>query len=408
MRLLGVAALLALVVRVAYVVVQTRFELFSVSFVAADSSLYLDIASGLAAGQGLTIAGQPTAYVGPGYPLFLAALLRLGLDPLGVGLVQCVLGAATAVLAGLSARRLARTMGLSAGAARAAAALGAFGTALYPHLIFWTGYLVTETLFVFLVAASLLATLIAIERHSVPVATSAGALAAAAGLTRAPYLAVAVAIVMWLLWRGRTASFAVPVAFAFAIACALPLAAWTIRNESALGAPVVTSTESGYVFWQGNSRGASGGSRGYVDANDFVPIEPPVGLDEAARDRYFLDRALQDVAADPFATIARWPAKIVNMWRPTYADSSLRNGLITLVSYPPVLVFGLAGTALLVRRARNRGVAIIPVLFLVTWFTAHVLVTGMIRFRLAAELVLLETAPLAILAGWSALRHRQS
>src|SRR2546428_8258010 len=137
----------ALAVRVGYVLAQTRFGIFDVSFVADDSALYLALARSIASGHGMTIEGAPTAYVGPVYPLFLGPLVALGADPTGIGLVQAVVGAATAILAGLLAVELSRAVGAPRLWERRAGIGAAVVAAAYPHLVFWTGYVLTETLF---------------------------------------------------------------------------------------------------------------------------------------------------------------------------------------------------------------------------------------------------------------------
>lgn len=56
--------------------------LFSVSaqwFIESDSALYLMLAKNLAGGEGYTLWNAPHAHVPPGYPLFLAGLMQLGL-----------------------------------------------------------------------------------------------------------------------------------------------------------------------------------------------------------------------------------------------------------------------------------------------------------------------------------------
>ena len=402
--LLGTIATLALALRVAYVVLQSRFDLFVLAFEGGDAQFYLEIARNIASGHGMTVYERPTAFVGPGYPLFLGALLRLGADAQAVGLVQSALGAATAVIAGLTALEMAAALGLAAAIRRRMALVSAGLVAVYPHLIFWTGYILTETLFVFLVSVALYGMLRARRSAHAGWAIGAGLAAGAASITRAPFLVVSIALAIAWYWqaRGTTAvgATARPVLAAiFLVAALAPVGVWTIRNVAVMGAPIVTSTESGYVFYQGNSPGATGGSRGYVDDKDFsLPPGPPPPGGEVVRDRFFLEHALTHIISDPIATVARWPAKVVNMWRPTYEDSSARNQLITLVSYVPVLLAGIVGAGVLLGRGGLRSPATTPAIVLLLWFGIHVAVTGMIRFRLPAELVLMEAAPFAALA----------
>lgn len=394
---LALVALAATAVRLLYVVLQTATQALDVDFVAGDSVLYLELARSIASGQGFALDGRPTAYVGPGYPLFLTLLVAMGGGPLAIGLAQSVLGGATAAIAAASAAELAQEA--SPDDHRLVALLAGAGVALYPHLVFWSGYILTETLFVFLAAAALYATLRSLRGRSGRWALAAGLLCAAASLTRPPFLAVAAAVLVWrwlAVLRGYPRRDVVAAAL-LALGLVLPLAAWGARNALALGYPVITTTESGAVFYQGNARGATGGSGGYVSRGDFPPLDLPVDLDEVQRDSAYFRQALRDIVADPFGTIARWPAKVWNMWRPTYEGASPRNGFVTLVTYIPTLLLGLAGATLLMRGGAFAPSAL-PGLFLVVWFGEHVAATGMIRFRLPAELVLLVVAPFAVLA----------
>lgn len=411
---IGLAAIgaLAMGLRVAYVLLQTRFELFVLSFAGGDAQFYLEIAQNIADGHGMTVYGRPTAFVGPGYPLFLATLLRSGADPLAVGIVQAILGAATAILAGLTTLELARSVAVPIRAQQPLSLASAALVAVYPHLIFWTGYILTETLFVTLVSAALYAIVRSHRTDSRGWAIAAGVTAGAAALTRAPFLAVSLVIAVCWWWQmskikaPRNASGPL-LAGLFLLATIAPVAVWTVRNIVVMGAPIVTSTESGFVFYQGNSHGATGGTRGYVDDKDFsLPPGPPPPGGEVVRDRFFLEHAIAHIVSDPAATIARWPAKVVNMWRPTYDDASTRNVLITLISYLPVLLSGVVGAGVLLTRGGIRSAAVMPAIVLMTWFAIHVAVTGMIRFRLAAELVLIEAAPFAAFAAIETVRRR--
>lgn len=398
---------LALLVRVVYVLVQSRFALFDVTFVASDSILYLTLADNIASGRGMTLDGNPTAFVGPGYPLFVAVLRRFGADPFAIGVAQSVLGSLTAALAAGLAFELGRASRLADRRLLVVTGLAGLGAAVYPHVVFWTGYVLTETLFVFLVALSLYLTALA-GRTGGPIITAAGLVMGLAAVTRPPALAIGLVLAIWLALAALRGIARGGWLFAilFLIGLTLPVGAWAARNAVVLGAPVVTSTESGQVFYQGNSKGATGGTRGYVDGNDFVVLDLPPALSEVERDAIHLRLALQHIAEDPAATIARWPKKIWNMWRPTYEGSSVRNGAITLLTYLPALGLGLTGAVLLARRGGI--VTTLPALFIAAWFAIHVIVTGMIRFRVAAEILLVVAAPFAIAAFIDSLSRARS
>ena len=378
-------------VRVAFVMLQTRFAIFDVAFVATDSQLYLALADALRSGAGFSIDGHATAFVGPAYPIVLAGLRAAGLDTLGIGMAQSLLGALTASFAAATAAYLPAIPGSRL--SRRWMVLGAGAVcAIYPHLVFWTGYVLTETLFVFLVAGSLLLLFRSAIDGRVGGALASGLLAAAATLTRSPFLGVAALLVGWLgyaAFRGRVRP---GVAIFFAVGLALPILGWTARNAIELGAPVITTTHSGWVFYQANSAGSTGGSGGYLGVGDFRPLEAPTDLDEVRRDSFYLARTLQDIRADPVEFIARTGPKVWNMWRPTYEGASLRNGALTLGTYIPVLVLGFLGAVALARTAALP-IGAIPLLILAAWFVLHAVVGGLIRYRLPAELVLSIAAP---------------
>lgn len=402
-RLVLAVASLALVVRVAYVIVQSTFQLFDAVFVAGDSVFYLRLARAIASGAGMSIEGTATAYVGPGYPLFLVPFVMVGADPIVVGLVQALIGTIGVVAGALTAWLLAQRYRPEW--ATAAAVIAGVVGAVYPHLVFWSGYLLTETLFVSLIAVGIFFIMLAWERNQVRLSAIAGVAFGLAAITRPPALAMLLGLGLW--WLASSARRRTPWAPAvvFLIAAAVPVLAWGTRNAIELGAFIVTSSESGEVFFQGNSRSSTGGSRGYVDALDYTPLVVPAGTSEIERDRMHLEQALADVRADPLRVVARWPSKLGNMWRLTYDGASARNVVISALSYPPVLLLGIAGALLLARRDLW-GVGAVPALFLLGWTALHVLVTGMIRFRLAAEHVLIIAAPFALLTAWSLLRRR--
>jgi hypothetical protein len=90
---------IACVLRVLFIWLQGSLQLFDIQFIAADSRLYDGLARSLLAGQGFAMQGQPTAFVTPGSPLFLAALYALGITiPLPIGIVQSTLGGLTCLL----------------------------------------------------------------------------------------------------------------------------------------------------------------------------------------------------------------------------------------------------------------------------------------------------------------------
>ncbi len=380
-RLLLTVALIGVIARVAFYLVQSRYGILSVALDASDSEGYLRLAQSLLEHRNLLDDGEPTAYEVPGYPLFLAALALVSEAQWWVIAVQSVLGGASAVMLAATAFRL---------AGKPAAWVAGLSGALYPHLVFWSGFVLTETLYVFFISAGVFWACRALEGSRAS-AVLAGAALGLAGLVRAVILGFALLFSLGLLIRqSRRGTGLVSL-----IALVVVVSPWLLRNAIQMGAPVMT-TESSYVLWQGNSPDATGGTRGYVDTFDFRPLDVPSGYTEMQTYRLHLDRAVDWMSNHPTKVIALVPLKLWNMWRPVNEGASTRNWATTLLTYIPLLVGGLGGTVVLLRRHHPMG-----------WFFAgfiayhllfHGVVTGMIRFRVPVEAVLTVPAGVAVAA----------
>lgn len=389
--------LIATGIRLVFVWGQTRFGWFDISFLAGDSHLYVALAESLAQGQGFSMHGRPTAYVTPGYPLFLAPLYAVGiLDPLGVGLIQAALGGITCVLIG----RIADLVG-----GRRVALWAGLLSAVYPHFIFWTGYLLTETLFVFFAVVSLLYLARLPVRPSVFRAVGCGLLLGVAALVRPVMLGFAVMVPLWLLWTPQTPLLRrLLLAALLLCAVAIPLLPWAIRNAIVLGSPVFTSTESGVVFYQGNSAGSTGGSRGYVSNGDYIPLTIASDVSEVEVNRYHWQKSMEFLLAHPEAMPQLFIRKLANMWRPTYGGASWRNRVVLGGSYLCLMIFGAFGVAQSVRHGPPSPSLLILLVFIAAFVLQHGVVTGMIRFRLPVETAITVFAAIGLHAGAAIVR----
>lgn len=340
---------LALVVRVLFVWAQTRFHLFDIYFVASDSRVYL-------AGVSSTVM--------PLYPLFLKLV---GSDPFTIGLVQCAIGAVTCVLVALIGERVySARVGWWAGVL----------AALNLHLIWWTGYVLTETLFTFWVVASLWALVWWLKMPTLTRMLVAALCGVGGVLTRGHWLLFV--LLVTVLWRGQT--------ILMLSACLVAL----MLSAHALHAPLFTSM-SGELLYQGNSDGATGGTGGYVDAKDFTRL--PENTSAAYR-----SAALTFMRQHPGRVLALMPRKFWNQWRPTYAGASVKNWLLFGGSYLLLLSFALVG--LYHGWQAGHGLLLLALLFFVGF---HLILPGMIRYRVPAEPIVCVFAA----QGWSLARARR-
>lgn len=251
-----------------------------------DSIAFMALARSVLEGHGLRyqeplIPGLDLyAFRAPGYPLFLAAVTALG----GTGLAVAAQGA----LNGLSAALLG-DVALRLGGGPAAAWI-AFAMRLLWFKAWWySGLLLSETLFEFLGVLATWLALRAAERRAAPWAAGAGAVTAWAVLCRPVGLGLALAIGAWLTFRFPRG------AAAFALAAVLLWAPWPVRNALVLGAPVPFTTNGGGTAWAGTTDGNVRPAYDWMGAH--------VHLGELGFDRHFRDLARDNIRRAPGAAL---------------------------------------------------------------------------------------------------------
>ncbi|MGZ4798356.1 MAG: glycosyltransferase family 39 protein [Acidimicrobiia bacterium] len=245
---LAFIGVIAFAVRVAYVDIVASGHVLPF-----DGQYNHDVANGFVNGQGwidqnlLHLRGvvRPTAYFPPLFGLVLAAASWLGADSVHAHqILSCVIGVAGVVIAGLLGRVV---------ASPAVGLVAAGLAAIHPLLFGITGALMSETLYIPLVGAAVLAVYIAKRTPSFLSFAAVGALCGLAALTRSDGLGLAlvlgVPLVVSVRALGRRAW---KLAGAALLALLVVLAPWTIRNALTFEKPVMISNNSGTLIGGAN------------------------------------------------------------------------------------------------------------------------------------------------------------
>lgn len=221
-----------------------------------DARAYDTIAWNVASGRGyrevLGIAlvnDWVIARVGPGYELFLAGFYKIfGHHLQIIWVAQAVLHALSALLVFLISKKIFR-----ATAAPTIGLIAAALVALSPDQITISAMLLTETLGIFLLLATILAGYGYLEKPNFWRVTIFVAIFFLAVMVRTPTIFLLAPIGALFIWKKYWRH-----AIYFAVALVILFAPWTIRNYQLYGVFLPTNVSAGLNLLMGNYLGASG------------------------------------------------------------------------------------------------------------------------------------------------------
>lgn len=410
------AALLALAVRVAYILIVRRDVLPG-----GDSFTYHLGARLLVEGHGF-IEPQPlingivdqSASHPPLYLLYLAIPSAVGLNgPVAHMLWSSLLGVGTVVLVGLTAREVA---GPRAGLI--AAGLAAF----YPNLWIFDGFILSETMAMFM---AILSVFLAYRYLRTPTPWRAAALGLACGaaaLARAELVLLLPLLVLPCVLVTRAIDLRKKLQWLLAagLAALIPIGPWVTFNMIRFDRPVFLSTglEPTLV-------GANCDRTYYTDLIGYFSPDCTENVFEAPRnggpDQSVRNVRLSRIARQyiwdhktrvPVVVLARW-GRITGLYRP---DQQLQldehiegrerwTAVAALLSFYVVAALAITG-AVILRRRRVKVFPLIVLCAIVLFAVAAAL--GSNRYRASAEPALVVLAAVAVNAGLSAYQRRRS
>jgi len=399
----GVAAISAasLAIRVAYVVTfSSRIQ------VGLDSVWYQLVSGSIANNDGfvdpqkLYIHGvsTPTAFRPPLYPLFLAVVARTVDDSSRTfQLAGCVMGAITVVLIGYLGRRIG---GNAVGLCAAGLA------AVYPIFLAVDAAVMSETLYVPLVAGCMLAVYRAMERPTVWRWAFVGVLAGAGILTRGDGIVLLLLLVVPAGLLGVHAPWPrrLVLATTSLVVAGLVVSPWLIRNQQRLGVPTVSTLQTGTALAGANCDDTYYGdilgswSFDCSDRANRASISEVAYNDELQHDgtHYILDHAERLVVVVPVRILRQWSlyAPVQGAEIEAAESRNFRWQLVSWAAYVPVAL--LAGYGLiLLRRRRAPILPMVAVIITVTLTAA--MIYGQQRLRVSVEPVLIVAAAVAII-----------
>lgn len=351
----------------------------------------------------------PTANFPPLWPLVLAISNKVGgHTETDFQFVGAVVGSITVALTGFLGRRVAgRHVGLAA----------ALIVAVCPMLIAADGSIMSDSLYVTLVTAALVASYRALDRPNLVRFGFVGLLVGLATLTRSDGLFLALVLAVALTCKVRSPSTGRRVALG---ACMLGMVVvtqlpWVVSSSTQMGGLVVMSSNSGSALEGANCPTTySGPLIGGWDARCQQKVRAP-GKSElqwtaAARDegiRY----ALMNPSRLPLVIAAR-ALRVWGLWPPVeqarLESIESRNETWQLVGWAyDLLVLAVSVPGIVILFRGKETIAPLAAVVISVIVTA-VLSYGNQRFRLAAEPAMAVAAATAMVSFWQALATRRT
>lgn len=366
-----------------------------------DEPTFVDLAANLLAGHGLSfssdmygvaIAGHPTSFEEPIYPLWLAFLQIVS----GTGDVR-ILRAAQAVFGvlivlivyWLGSEVYSRRVGLAA----------ALVVAVWPPLVYFSTFLMSEALYVLLLPLILLITILAAKgahRSGWMLGLAVGALWGLVVLVRGATVLLLAAALVWVTLVNRNPRRIILPLF-IAVGTIAVLVPWWVRNYSVHGAFVPLTTKAGYNLYHWS----------YPDEHQEVALGepvPPLGGTEVQRDRAYQQMALAAMLQHPHQVAEQDVLKAVKFYSPVIGVEG--PGALTL---PYGMALGLvylgAALQLLVRGRPRLNAAALLWAAVATEFAIGIVFFSNNRARLPVEPLLIVLAVPSALDLFMNLHH---
>jgi hypothetical protein len=397
--LLATLLLLGLTIRVAWALVQSA----EVDARLPDQYEYLKLAENFLAGNGMRFYDarfyqDVVAFRTPGYPFFIALC---NAKPRTVRLVQAVLDTSTAFAVYLIARQW-----LATGPSLLVVAAVAFN----PFLVYFCGWLLTETLFTAMLVWGVALLMLRpnylwggiVLALSVLVRPSAAPLPVILGI-----LAAFLHHVPGDVTPRRHRWLHLPVGTTMLLLVMLTLLPWALRNRGALGQWVWLTTNGGVTRYDGFNPDATGASdQSFLQSHEMRHLQK---MSEVERDAYLSDLAGQWVSRtwqdDPAHLFRLTLAKLARTWSPIplseeFGGRRFYRMIAWLYSIPfyALVVLGLWGTAV-------PRVGKLLLLAPAAYFTVvHAMSVGSLRYRIPTEPLMAVLAAAGLAVFWARVR----
>jgi len=354
---------------------------------------YGEIARNIVKGDGFSreiTPGKITACSthSPLYPYILAIFYTAGNRPitfLVIELIQCLISAFTIlVLYRLTAIIFNDPV----------AQLTALGIAIYPPFIYYCTKLVPTTIFILLIALTILF-IIKMQKDNLRTSLLPGIFVGVSILCDPVAFGIYPSLVVWYLCIKKISIRQICYIFLVSFIIITP---WTIRNYQVHHSLIPITTQFGINFWIGNNLNATGTDYYRVNSNeDFVLMTETLPKDildslnnitEVSRARYFLTKGIDFIKDNPKKFLTLIVKKFNFYWwiapPDIYSSRDIEKyRTILILFYLPIVILGIGGIILSKNYLRMTSLIVLVIFFIsAIYIFAHV---GLCRYRIPLE-----------------------
>ncbi|MCX8082110.1 MAG: glycosyltransferase family 39 protein [bacterium] len=355
-----VLSLTAFLIRIAFIFTLKNEVYF------ADEFEYYRIVQNFLSGNGFFVSEELKGFRPPLYPLLLSILYFLKFNLFGIRIFQCFISSITVCLTYLAAKKL---------FSEKVALWSGIISVIYPFFIFYNGFLLTETLFVFLVLLVIYNLINLTEKTSSWI--KAGISLGLAGLCRPTmqlYLPIAL---IHLLCDKEQWKIKIKKILFISFFFSLTLSPWILRNYLVFDRFIPGTTMGGRVFWEGNNPYSNGGPCRYFP----VEIEK---LPEIERDVAYYKKTIDIIKENPARFLWLLQNKFKRFWNVIPNASEFTKPLyllISVMSFGIMMPFFVLGFLLTFKNKKAQFIHSLIILFTIF----HIIFLASIRYRIPLE-----------------------
>ncbi|MCM8778016.1 MAG: glycosyltransferase family 39 protein [Candidatus Omnitrophica bacterium] len=331
-----------------------------------DEFEYYRIVQNFLTGRGFFVSEGLKGFRPPLYPFVLSVLFFLRFNLTGIRIFQCFISSITVCFTYLTAKKL---------FSERIAIWSGIVASIYPFFVFYNGFLLTETFFIFLVVLSIYPLINFSDRPSSSV--KSGISLGLAGLCRPTMQLYLPVSLLHIACEREKWRIKIKKMFFISLFFALTLTPWIIRNYIVFSKFIPGTTMGGRVFWEGNNPYSDGGPCRYFPEE----IEK---LPETERDKAYYKKTLDVIKENPSRFLWLLQNKFKRFWNVVPNASEFTKPLyrvVSVISFGVMMPFFVLGFFITIKDRKIQFIHSLIILFTIF----HIIFLASIRYRVPLE-----------------------